>query len=106
MEFSSRRVPPTRRCAWASTGAAAYRRHVGDLAASIRPPRPRAASSSLHRASAWQHINPHKDCLRREVLPHIVRTRAFETTGNLLRATRPQPGVWAAAVADGVPGWR
>ena len=92
-------------------GALGQRRHVGDLAASIGPPRPRAACLArltqrrqqfAAPGSAGQHRQAPIDGLGREVFPHVVRIRALETSGNLLgraalRQMRPhilpQPGI-------------
>ena len=92
-------------------GALGNRRHVGDLATSIRPPRPRPARLArltqrrqqfAPQGAAWQHIQAHIDGLGRELFAHVVRIRAFETPGNLLgRAALgqlrphvlPQPGI-------------
>ena len=92
-------------------GTLGHRCHVGDLAASIGPARPRSAclvrltqrrQQFAAQGSAWQHIQAHIDGLGREVFPHVVRIRALETPGNLLgraalRQLRPhilpQPGV-------------
>ena len=70
------------------------RRHVGALAASIRPARPRSArrvrltqcrQQLAAQGSAWQHIEPRIDRLGREMLAHVVRIRVSESPGNLLR---------------------
>ena len=75
-------------------GTFVNRRHVGDLAASIRPSRPGSARLArltqrrqpcAAQGSAWQHIQPHIDGLRRQVFPHVVRIRASEASSNLLR---------------------
>ena len=87
------------------------RRHVGDLAPSIRPSRPRpprlarltqCRQQFTSQGAAGQHIEPHIDRLGRELFPHVVRIRALESSGNLFgRATLgqlrphvlPQPGI-------------
>ena len=79
------------------------RRHVGDLAASIRSSHPRSARLArltqcghqlAAQGSAWQHIEPRIDRLGREMLAHVVRIRVSESLGNLLRrAALPQPGI-------------
>ena len=92
-------------------GALGNRRHIGDLAASIRPSRPRPTRLArltqrrqqfAPQGSAGQHIEPHLDRLGRELFPHVVRIRALETSGTLLgRAALgplrphvlPQPGI-------------
>jgi len=91
-------------------GALGNRRHVGNLAAAIRPSRPRPARLArltqrgqqfAPQGAAWQHIQRRIDGLGREVSPHVVRIRASEAPGNLFgRAALsqvypdvlPQPG--------------
>ncbi len=74
-------------------GALGNRRHMGDLAASICPPRPRPTRLArltqrrqqfAPQGSAGQHIQPRIDGLGREVFLHVVRIRASEAPGNLL----------------------
>jgi hypothetical protein len=92
-------------------GALGNRRHVGDLAPSIRPSRPRPARLArltqcgqqfAPQEAAWQHIQARIDGLGRKLFPHVARIRAFEPPGNLLgRAALgqlrphilPQPGI-------------
>ena len=92
-------------------GALGNRRHIGDLAPSIRPSRPRPARLACltqrgqqfaAQGAAWQHIQRRIDGLGRELFPHVVRIRASEASGNLLgRAALaqvgpdilPQPGI-------------
>ena len=92
-------------------GALGNRRHVGDLAASICPSRPRPARLArltqcgqqfAPQGAAGQHIQARIDGLGREVLLHVVRIRASEAPGNLFRRAAlgqmcphilPQPGV-------------
>ena len=92
-------------------GAFDNRRHVGDLAASIRPSRPRSACLArlTHRRqqlapqrTAWPHIQAYIDGLGREVFPPVVRIRASEASRTLFgRAALsqrgphilPQPGI-------------
>ena len=94
-----------------SAGRSANRRHLGDLAASIGPPRPRLAclarltqrrQQCATQGSAWQHIRAHIDGFGREVFPDIVRIRALEPSSNLfgrvalrqmLPHILPQPGI-------------
>lgn len=98
------------------------RRHVGDLAASIRPSRPRAArlvrltqctQQLTAQSSAWQHIAPRIDRLGRTMLAHVVRIRVSESPGNLLRRVAlpqlgldmlPQPGIHEFARAPRLTG--
>ena len=90
-------------------------RHVGDVAASIGPPRPRAAGLArltqrrqqlAPQGAAEQHRQAHIDGFGREVFPHVVRIRTLETSGNLfgrvalsqmLPHIRPQPGIQECA---------
>ena len=74
-------------------GALGNRRDMGDLARSIRAPRPRPArfarltqrrQQCAPQRVARQHIEPRIDRLGREVLPHVVRIRALKPPGNLL----------------------
>lgn len=52
---------------------------------------PQRGQQFTAQGSAWQHIQAHIDGLRRDVLSHVVRTRASEASGNLLgRAARRQ----------------
>ena len=99
-------------------------RHVGDVAASIGPPRPRSAGLArlterrqqcAPQDSAWQHRQAHIDGLGREVFPHVVRIRTLETSGNLfgrvalsqmLPHIRPQPGIQECAGSPGLRGER
>jgi len=79
-----------------------HRRHVGDLAASIRPARPRLArlahltqrgQQCAPQDAAGQHIQAHIDGLGRELFPHVIRIRASEASGNLFgRAALSQMG--------------
>ena len=103
-----------------------YRRHVGNLAASIGSSRPRAAGRArltqrrqqfAAQGSAGQHLAPHIDRLGRELFAHVVRIRVSESSGNLLRRAAlrqlcldilPQPGIHefarvAAADRPGLP---
>ena len=75
-------------------GARGNRRHVGDLAASVGPSRPRPTRLArltqrgqpfAAQGSTWQHIQPHRDGLGRKLCAHVVRIRAVEPPGNLLR---------------------
>ena len=97
-------------------------RHVGDVAASIGPPRPRSAclarlterrQQCAPQDSAWQQRQAHIDGFGREVFPHVVRIRTLETSGNLfgrvalrqmLPHIRPQPGIQECAGAPGLTG--
>ena len=74
-------------------GTLGNRRHMGDLAPSIRSPRPRPPrfarltqrrQQCAPQRAAGQHIEPHIDRLGREVLAHVVRIRALKPPGNLL----------------------
>ena len=97
------------------------RRHIGELAPSIGPSRPRPARLArltqrrqqfAPQGAAWQHIQARIDGLCRELFPHVVRIRAFEAPGNLFgraalgqvgpahTATARDPGVCGSAVAD------
>ena len=87
------------------------RRPGGERAASIRAPRPRPTGRArltqrrqpcAAQGSAGQHRQAPIEGLRREVLVPVVRIRASEASGNLLRRTAvsqvgldilPQPGV-------------
>ena len=87
------------------------RRHIGDLATAVRPPRPRPPrfacltqrrQQCAPEGAAGQHIEPRIDRLGRKVLAHVVRIRALKPPGNLLgraalRQMRPhilpQPGI-------------
>ena len=75
-------------------GAGGNRRDVGELAASIRSPRSRAArlarltecsQQCLTKRSTWQHVQGRVDGFGREVFPHVIRIRASEAAGNLFR---------------------
>ena len=67
-----------------------HRRHVGDLAAPVCPPRPRPARlARLTQGSTWQHILRHRDGLCREVFPHVVRILASEAPSNLFGGEAP-----------------
>ena len=104
-------------------GALGNRRHIGDLAASIDPSRPRPTRLArltqrrqqfAPQGAAGQHIQARIDGLGRELFPHVVRIRASEAPGNLFgraalepavsghTATARDPGVCAVAVADGL----
>jgi hypothetical protein len=92
-------------------GALGHRRHVGELALSIHPLRPRPARLArltqrrqqyAPPGAAGPHRQAHIDGLGREVFSHVVRIRAWETSGHLFgraafRQMRPhllpQPGV-------------
>lgn len=92
-------------------GALGNRRHVGEVAPSIGPPRPRPARLArltqrgqqfAPQGSPWQHIQRRIDGLCREVFAHVVRILASEASSNLFgRAALsqvcpdvlPQPGV-------------
>ena len=76
------------------------RRHIGNLAPSIRSPRPRATclaclSQRRHQLTAQrttgQHIQTGIDGFSRQVFAHVVRIRVSEASSNLLgRAALPQ----------------
>ena len=103
-------------------GTFGNRRHVGELAPSIRPSRPRPARLAglpqrgqqlAPQCAAGQHIEPHLDRLGRELFPHVVRIRALKASGHLLgRAAlgqlrphiRPQPGIQACAGSSWLTG--
>ena len=98
------------------------RRHVGELAPSVGPPRSRPArlvclpqrgQPFAPQRAAWQHIQARIDGLCRELFPHVVRIRACETPGNLLRRAAlgqvgthilPQPGIQEFTGAPGLTG--
>ena len=74
-------------------GALGNRRHVGNLAASVCPSRPRptrlarlteCGQQFAPQGSAGQHIQAHTDGLGRKLFPHVVRIRALEPPSNLL----------------------
>ena len=83
-------------------GAVGNRRDVGELAASIRSPRLRAARLArltecrqqfLTQRAPWQHVQGRVDGFGREVFPYVIRIRASETAGNLFgRAPLAQVG--------------
>ena len=85
------------------SGALGNRRHVGNLAASIHPSRPRPTRlARLTQRAAWQHRQCRVDGLGRKLFPHVVRIRASKAPSNLFgRAALgqvypdvlPQPGV-------------
>ena len=103
-------------------GTFGHRRHVGELAPSIRPSRPRPARLAglpqrgqqlAPQGAAGQHIEPHIDRLGRELFPHVVRRRALKASGHLLgRAAlgqlrphiRPQPGIQECAGSSWLTG--
>ena len=82
-------------------GAVGNRRDVGELAASIRPPRSRAArlarltecrQQCLTQRTTWQHVHRRVDGFGREVFPPVIRS-ASEAAGNLFgRAPLDQVG--------------
>ena len=85
------------------SGACGNRRHVGDLAPSIRSPRPRAPrlvrltqgrEQFGTQRSPREHIQTRIDGFRRQAFAHVVRIRASESPGNLFRrAPLPQMGL-------------
>ena len=93
------------------SGALGNRRHMGDLAPSIRSPRPRPPrvacltprrQQCAPQDAAGQHLQARIDGLGRQLFAHVVRIRALEPSGNLLgRAALgqmrphvlPQPGI-------------
>ena len=103
-------------------GTFGNRRHVGELAPSIRPSRPRPARLAglpqrgqqlAPQGAAGQYIEPHLDRLGRELFPHVVRRRALKASGHLLgRAAlgqlrphiRPQPGIQECAGSSWLTG--
>jgi len=75
-------------------GALGHRCHMGSLAETIGPSRPRSTCLArltqrgrqfAEQGSPWQHIHLHIDGLCREVFLHVVRIRVSEVPGNLLR---------------------
>ncbi len=75
------------------SGAVGNRRHVGKLAASVRPPRPRptglaglpqGSQSFAPQRPPRQQVQRRVEGFGREVFPHVVRIRASEASGNLL----------------------
>jgi len=84
-------------------GPLGNRRHVGDLAPSIRSVRPRPTRFACltqgrqqfgAQRPPWQHIQARIDGLGRELFPHIVRIRASKPSGNLFgRAAPSQMGL-------------
>ena len=93
-------------------GALGNRRHIGDLAPSIRPPRPRptrlmrltqCGQQFAPQGAAGHNIQRRINGLGQKLFAHVVRIRAVEASGNLFgRASLSQMRSHTLAIVHNV----